>query len=91
MLHFFAIAERASGGGWGISFPDRDGITSWADDAGELVAQAQDALASAVMHGGRLPRSIEEGAMPPDDLSGFDQPALVVVIPFGTRQEKAAA
>jgi hypothetical protein len=34
------------------------------------------------MHGGRLPRSIEDGASPPDDLSDFRAPAMVVVIPF---------
>jgi predicted RNase H-like HicB family nuclease len=47
MLHYYAIAERGSGTTWWISFPGRDGITSVADDAGQIVAQAQDALASA--------------------------------------------
>jgi hypothetical protein len=56
------------------------------------VAQAQDALASVAMHGGRLPRAIEDGAKPPPDLSEFEQPALVVVIPFAhTEEAKAAA
>jgi len=89
-MHYYAVAERAADGGWGISFPDCDGIISWADDVAQLVVHAQDALESVVMYGGRLPRAIEEGAMPPDQLLGFDQPALVVVIPFGRRQEKAA-
>jgi len=45
------------------------------------VTQARDALESAEMHGGRLPPAIEDGAMPPADLSAYDNP-LVVVIPF---------
>ena len=82
MLHYYAIAERGSRTTWWISFPGRDGITSAADDAGQIVVQAQDALASAAMYGGRLPPAIEDGATPPTDLSEFDQPAMVVVIPF---------
>ena len=82
MLHYYAIAERGSRTTWWISFPGRDGITSAADDAGQIVVQAQDALASAAMYGRRLPPAIEDGATPPTDLSEFDQPAMVVVIPF---------
>jgi len=55
------------------------------------VQQAQDALASAAMHGGRLPPSIEDGAAPPDDLSEFRSPAMVVVIPFAASVARAAA
>ena len=55
MLHYYAIAERGSRTTWWISFPGRDGITSAADDAGQIVVQAQDALASAAMYGRRLP------------------------------------
>ena len=92
MRHYYAIAERGTGTTWWISFPGRDGITSAADDAGEIVAQAQDALASVAMYGGRLPRAIEDGARPPADLSEFEQPAFVVVVPFAhTEQAKAAA
>jgi hypothetical protein len=48
-----------------------------------IVAQAQDALASVVMYpGGDLPRSIDAGARPPADLSEFEPPVMVVVIPF---------
>jgi hypothetical protein len=75
MLHYYAIAERGSRTTWWISFPGRDGITSAADDAGQIVVQAQDALASAAMDGGRLPPAIEDGATPPTDLSEFNQPA----------------
>jgi predicted RNase H-like HicB family nuclease len=92
MLHYYAVAERGTGTTWWISFPGRDGITSAADDAGEIVAQAQDALASVAMYAGRMPRSIEDGAKPPADLSDFEQPAFVVVIPFAhTEEAKAAA
>jgi hypothetical protein len=82
MLHYYAIAERGSGKTWWISFPGRDGITSAADDAGQIAAQAQDALASAAMYGGRLPPAIEDGALPPTSLSDYEQPTMVVVIPF---------
>ena len=60
----------------------RDGIISATDDAGQIVAQARDALTSAAMYGGRLPLSIEDGATPPPDLSNFEAPTMVVVIPF---------
>jgi hypothetical protein len=82
MLHYYAIADRGSGTTWWISFPGRDGITSAAANAAQIVAHAQDALASAAMYGGRLPAPIEDGAQPPSDLSDFDEPTLVVVIPF---------
>jgi predicted RNase H-like HicB family nuclease len=92
MRHYYAIAERGTGTTWWISFPGRDGITSAADDAGEIVAQAQDALASVAMYDGSLPRAIEDGARPPADLSEFEPPALVVVVPFAhTEAAKAAA
>lgn len=58
MMHYYAIAERGQGRTWWISFPGRDGITSAAEDAGDIVAQAQDALASAAMYGGRLPLAV---------------------------------
>jgi len=92
MLHYYAIAGASEGGSWWISFPGRDGIVSAADDARQIVQQAQDALESAAMHGGRLPPSIEEdGATPPADLSEFQSPAMVVVIPFATSVARAAA
>jgi predicted RNase H-like HicB family nuclease len=82
MPHYYAIAEAGDDGSWWISFPGRDGITSAADDAKQIVAQAQDALESVAMHGGRLPLAIEDGAAPPTDLSEFQKPTMVVVIPF---------
>ncbi len=54
------------------------------------MAQAQDALASGVMYGGRLPPAIEDGAKPPTDLSDFEAPTMVVVIPFAPAAAKAA-
>jgi predicted RNase H-like HicB family nuclease len=91
MPHYYAIAEAGEGGSWWISFPGRDGIVSAADDARQIVRQARDALESAAMHGGRLPPSIEDGAMPPADLAEFQSPAMVVVIPFATVATRAAA
>jgi predicted RNase H-like HicB family nuclease len=92
MAHYYAIAERGGGKTWWISFPDGPGIYSAADDAGEIVAQAQDALASVIMHpGGDLPRSIEAGARPPADLSDFEPPVMVVVIPFEAEAEAREA
>jgi hypothetical protein len=37
------------------------------------------------------PLSIDEGANPPDDLSDFDQLALVVVIRFAAEEGRKAA
>ena len=90
MAHYYAIAERGNGGTWWITFPGRDGITSATDDAGQIVAQARDALASSAMYGGRLPLSIEDGATPPPDLSDFEDPTMVVVIPFVPAAAEAA-
>jgi hypothetical protein len=81
MVHFYAIAERSPEGGWFLTFPGGTGY-SFAENAEQIVAQGQDWLASAAMDDGQLPRSIEDGATPPGDLSDFDQPAMVVVIPF---------
>jgi hypothetical protein len=90
--NYIAIAEASDDGKtWWISFPGRDGIISAADDAGQIVQQAQDALASAAMHGGRLPPSIEDGAAPPDDLSELRSSAMIVVIPFVASVARAAA
>ncbi|HME27366.1 MAG TPA: hypothetical protein VKI44_39600 [Acetobacteraceae bacterium] len=69
-MHSYAIAERGDRPTWWISFPEQNGITSAVDDAAQIVAAAQDALASVAMHGGKLPSSMEDGAMPPTDLSG---------------------
>ena len=91
MQHFYAVAEPDDAGGFWVSFPDGPGITSAAVNVAQIVAQAQDALASAAMYPpGDLPRSIEQGAQPPADLSGYDQP-LVVVIPFATPTVAKAA
>jgi hypothetical protein len=90
MAHYYAIAERGRDGGWFLTFPGGPGY-SYAEIAEEIVAQARDWLASAGMYGGELPRSIEDGAKPPTDLSEFTQPTMVVVIPFEQAEAKAAA
>jgi predicted RNase H-like HicB family nuclease len=81
MPHFYAIAEPDGAGGFWLSFPDRDGITSAAQTAAQIVPNARDALESADTYGGHLPRSIEDGASVPTNLAEYDQP-LVVVVPF---------
>jgi len=78
MRHYYAIAERCPGGGWFLTFPGGAG-DSYAENAEQIVAQAQDWLATAA-DAGELPPAIEEGAALPTDLSGFDQPALLVVV-----------
>ena len=91
MRHYYAIAERGNGRTWWLSFPGLPGVFSAADDAGQIVAQATDALDTAVDSGLALPRSIEDGAKPPADLSEFEQPTIVVVIPFEHATEAKAA
>ena len=82
MPHYYAIAEAGEDGFWWISFPGRAGITSGAEDARQIVAQARDALEIAAADNGLLPPSIEEGAMPPGELTEYDSSAMIVVIPF---------
>jgi hypothetical protein len=91
--HYYAVAERGEGRTWWLSFPGRDGLVSIASDADDIVSQAQDALASVCMYPPViLPPAIEDGAPLPTNLSDFDQPAFVVVIPFAhTEAAKAAA
>jgi predicted RNase H-like HicB family nuclease len=80
--HYYAVAESAVTGGFRIRFPDRPDITSAAMTERDIVAQAQDALALMLRHpAADLPRSVEEGAEPPTNLSGYVDP-LVVLIPF---------
>jgi predicted RNase H-like HicB family nuclease len=81
--HYYAVAEPDDAGGFWVSFPGRDGITSAAASAVAIVRQAQDALETLLMHPpADLPPSIEDGAKPPADLSDYDPQAIVVVIPF---------
>ena len=95
MAHYYVIAERGQGRTWWLSFADASGIYSAADDAADIPARACDALETVLMHpSGKLPRSIEDGALPPTeaDLAEFEQPTIVVVIPFEhTAEAKAAA
>ncbi len=66
---------------WWISFPGLDGVTSAADDAADIAAQARDALASAAEAGVRLPPAIEDGVIQLHDIAAYDNP-LVVLVPF---------
>ena len=92
MQHYYAVAEPDDAGGFWISFPGRDGITSAASGATEIVSQAREALESLLMYPpADLPRSIEDGATPPADLSDYDPHAIVVVIPFAEPVTRAAA
>ena len=90
MRHYYVIAEAGDGTWWWISFPGRGGIVAAAPDAGQIVTQAQAALASAAKNDGRLPPAIEDGATPPD-LPGFTRPVMVVVVPFAGAAGRAAA
>jgi predicted RNase H-like HicB family nuclease len=82
MAHYYAVAERAAEGGWFLTFPGGAGY-SFAETPEQIVAQAQDWLESVLMEPpGALPRSIEDGAKPPADLSDYDPRSFVVVIPF---------
>jgi hypothetical protein len=54
---------------------------SFAERVDQIVQQAQDWWASTGAHGGVLPCSIEDGAMPPTNLAKYHHP-LVIVIPF---------
>jgi predicted RNase H-like HicB family nuclease len=82
MRHYFVIAGRGDGHTWWLSFPDLPGLYAAADDPGDIRAQVRDALDTAVDAGMGLPRSIEDGAMPPADLSEFEDPTIVVVVPY---------
>jgi hypothetical protein len=88
--HYYAIAEGGREGGWFLTFPGGAGY-SFAESAEQIVPQARDWLESAGMHGGSPPRSIEEGAPLPTDLSEFEQPVMVVVIPFEAEAEAREA
>jgi predicted RNase H-like HicB family nuclease len=80
--HYYAVVEPAGTGGFRIRFPDQPDITSAAMTVRDIVAQAQDALASMLRHPvADVPRSIEEGAEPPTNLNDYAAP-LVVAIPF---------
>ena len=92
MQHYYAVAELDEAGGFWISFPDRDRITSAASSAIEIVGQARDALESVLMYPpGDLPPSIEDGAKPPTGLSDYDPRSIVVVIPFEPATSAKAA
>jgi predicted RNase H-like HicB family nuclease len=94
MTHYYVIAERGNGRTWWLSFPDGPGIFSAADDAADIPAQAHEVLETMLMHAaGKLPLAIEAGARPPDaaTLAEFEQPVLVVVVPFEEAEEVKAA
>jgi hypothetical protein len=64
-----------------------DGITSAAVPERSWLRHA---LALAAMYGGRMPRSIEDGAKPPAGLSGVERPAFVMVVPIAHTEEAKA-
>lgn len=90
-MHYYAIVERGPDG-WYMTFPNGGAGYSYAERPEDIVPQARDWLESSGMYGGSLPRSIEDGALPPTatDLADFDTP-LIVVIPFEAAETKAAA
>jgi hypothetical protein len=94
MAHYYVIAERGQGRTWWLCFPDGPGIFSSADDAADIQAQARDALDSVLMAPpGQLPRSIEDGAVPPSEalLAEFEPPVMVVVVSYEAAVVQAAA
>jgi hypothetical protein len=48
-MHYYAIAERGPDGGWFLTFPGAAGY-SFAEDAEQIVAQAQDWLETAASY-----------------------------------------
>lgn len=92
MQHYYAVVEGAPGNWW-INFAYGPGaICSAAADIRTLITrEALDALETAAMDGGELPRSIEDGAAPPDDLSEYERGAFIAVIPFEPTFVQAAA
>jgi predicted RNase H-like HicB family nuclease len=88
--NYIAIAEPSDDGKtWWIGFPGFPGVTSAADGPGQIVAQAQDALASAIGAGASLPPAIEDGAIPSYELREYHNP-LVVLVPYRAPATAAA-
>jgi predicted RNase H-like HicB family nuclease len=79
--NYIAIAEPSADGTWWISFPGLPGVTSAADGPEQIAPQAQNALASAIEPGAALPPALEDGVIPPYDLSEYRNP-LVVLVPY---------
>ena len=82
LVNYYAVAELDGERGWSISFLEGGGIAAVAERAEQIVAQALSALASKVMSGGGLPRSIEQGERVPMDLISRHPGVIIVVIPF---------
>ena len=81
---YIAIAEQVPGETtWWISFPSFPGVTSAADSAAEIMAQARDALATVIedmlRDGQHPPASIEDGEVPDYD-PGVPK-SLVILVP----------
>lgn len=82
---YIAIAEQVPGETtWWISFPSFPGVTSAADSAAEIMAQARDALATVIedmlRDGQHPPASIEDGEVPDYDPREY-QNHLVILVP----------
>lgn len=87
--NYVAIAEPSDDGTWWISFPGFPGVTSAANGPGQIVSQAQDALASAIGAGAPLPPAVEDGVLPSYNLVEYHEP-LVVLVPFAVPAAAAA-
>ncbi len=91
MRSYIAIAEPSDDGTtWWISFPSFPGVISAASGPRQIVAQAQDALASAIEAGMALPPAIEDGVIPQYDLREYQDP-LVVLIPYAVSAPAVAS
>lgn len=82
--HFIGIADAGGPGEhWSIIFPQFPGVTSVAENAGAIMQQAKDALASAVedmeADGEALPSSHEEGGSPDWKREAFVNPHVLLV------------
>ncbi len=82
--YYLAVADRVPGErNWSILFPAFQGVTSAAENFGDVLRQAKDALATAVedmlADNEALPRSIEENANPDYDRAGLHDPRALLV------------
>lgn len=80
MKHYIAIVEPSGDGKtlW-ISFAGLPDVMSAADRPEDIVGQAQEALISAVEAGAVPPAALEDGMLPPSDLSEYGNPIFVLI------------
>ncbi|GAB4148557.1 MAG: hypothetical protein Tsb0016_19610 [Sphingomonadales bacterium] len=79
---FFAILERAKGGGYGVFFPDLPGCIAGGDSIADAVRQAHDALslhlAGMIEDGGPIPEPSEPEAWA-DETEGLDVARIALI------------